>query len=601
MPKSLGEKIKRKVLICAGSGCILSGGQPVIEALTKAIEDLCLSDVEVVLTGCHGFCQQGPIIVIKPEGVFYPCVNTESVLRIAKEHLLGGKVVTDLLYTDPVSGQRIALYNEINFYKKQTRIVLKNSGLIDPEDIDDYMAVGGYSGLKKALTTMKPNDVISEIKAAGLRGRGGAGFPTGLKWELARGYKGSIKYIICNGDEGDPGAFMDRSLLEGDPQGVIEGMAIAAYAVGSTQGYVYVRAEYPLAVKRLTVAIEQARGKGMLGSSILGSSFSFDIEIKEGAGAFVCGESTALTQAIEGKRGMPRVTPPRSVEKGLFGQPTVLNNVETLANVPTIIEKGAPWFRSIGTPGSPGTKIFALTGKVKNTGLIEVPMGTTLSAIIYDIGGGLDGGELKAVQIGGPSGGCISKEHLDRGVDFDSLTDIGAMIGSGGMVVMDETSCMVDLARYFLAFTQAESCGKCVPCRIGTKRMLEMLEGIVKGKSSPGDLELIEELAQDIRVSALCGLGQTAPNPVITMLEYFKEEFTEHIRDKRCRAGSCSDLIAYLIDQKICTGCGVCKKRCPAHAISGERKKPHLIDEEKCVKCGICKQHCVFEAIYVSK
>ncbi|MDI6799771.1 MAG: NADH-ubiquinone oxidoreductase-F iron-sulfur binding region domain-containing protein [Actinomycetota bacterium] len=571
-------------------------------ALEDAVGRLGLSDVEVTLTGCHGFCQQGPIVVVKPEGIFYPMVTSDSAVRIAEEHLAGGQVVDDLLYVDPTSGGKVSLYDEINFYKKQTRIVLKNCGHIDPESIDDYVESGGYVALKKAISGMSPDDVISEVKAACLRGRGGAGFETGLKWELARKAPGEIKYIICNADEGDPGAFMDRSVLEGDPHAVLEGMAIAAYGVGSAQGYVYVRAEYPLAIKRLKVAIEGAKERSLLGENILGTDFSFDIKIKEGAGAFVCGESTALSFSIEGKRGMPRITPPRSVEKGLFGQPTVLNNVETLANVPAIIEKGAAWFRSIGTEGSPGTKIFALTGKVKNTGLIEVPMGTSLSTIINDIGGGApNGGELKAVQIGGPSGGCIPKEHLDRPVDFDSLTDIGAMIGSGGLVALDETSCMVDLARYFLAFTQEESCGKCIPCRIGTKRMLEILTRMVKGKSCEEELTLLEELAQDIKVSALCGLGQTAPNPVITMLRYFKEEFVQHVKERKCAAGSCSDLISYVIDEKICTGCGVCVKRCPAHAVRGERKKPHTIDQDKCVKCGICKQHCVFEAIYISK
>ncbi|MDO8886273.1 NADH-quinone oxidoreductase subunit NuoF [Candidatus Oleimmundimicrobium sp.] len=591
-----------KVFICTGTGCVLSGSEKVKTAFKNELKKRKILEIDIVQTGCHGFCQQGPIVVIQPTGVFYPRVSVENVPRIVEEHLVGGKVVEDLLYEDSLTNKKIPLYKDINFYKKQNRIVLRNCGLIDPENVDDYIEHGGYKAFKKVLSEMAPEDVVEEIKASGLRGRGGAGFPTGLKWDFARKASGDIKYIICNADEGDPGAFMDRSVLEGDPHSILEGMMIAGYAIGATEGYIYARAEYPLAVKRLRIAVEQARKKGFLGKNILGSSLNFEIKIKEGAGAFVCGEETALMASIEGKRGMPRIRPPFPAQSGLWGKPTNINNVETLANIAWIITNGADKFAAIGTGKSKGTKIFAITGKVKNGGLVEVPMGTTLRDIIFDICGGIkEDKEFKAVQIGGPSGGCLPAKFLDISIDYESLTETGAIVGSGGMVVMDESSCIVDLAKYFLAFTQKESCGKCVPCRIGTKRMFEMLQRMTRGESSEEEIVLLEQLAQDVKVSSLCGLGQTAPNPVLTMLKYFREEFEEHVKEGKCRAGVCSELIAYVIKENVCKGCGVCKKHCPVGAISGEKKHPHEIDIEKCVKCGICMQHCPFDAIYIAK
>jgi len=593
---------QNRVFICTGTGCILSGADRVNAAFKEEFKKRKISEIDIVQTGCHGFCQQGPIIVIQPEGIFYPMVSAENVARIVEEHLLGGKIIDDLLYKDPSTGEKVPFYKDINFYKKQTRIVLRNCGQIDPEEIDNYIEHGGYEALKKVLSEMTPEEVVEEVKASCLRGRGGAGFPTGIKWDFARKASGDVKYLICNADEGDPGAFMDRSVLEGDPHSVLEGMMIAAYAIGASVGYIYVRAEYPLAVKRLKIAVEHVKKKGFLGKNILGSSFNFEIKIKEGAGAFVCGEETALMASIEGRRGTPRVRPPFPAQSGLWGKPTNINNVETLANIAWIIINGANKFAAIGTEKSKGTKIFAVTGKVKNGGLVEVPMGTSLREVIFDICGGVkDDEEFKAVQIGGPSGGCLPAEFLDTPIDYESLTQTGAIVGSGGMVVMDESSCMVDLARYFLAFTQKESCGKCVPCRVGTKRMLEMLQRMTKGESNEEELVLLENLAQDIKVSSLCGLGQTAPNPVLTMFKYFRKEFEEHVKEGRCRAGVCSELIAYIIKENICKGCGVCKKHCPVGAISGEKKQPHEIDVAKCVKCGICMQHCPFDAIYVAE
>ncbi len=590
---------KKRVLICTGTGCVLSGSLEVSKAFESELKKAKLEgQVSLTLSGCHGFCSQGPIVVIYPEGVFYPLVQPEQVPRIVKEHLKKGEIVEEFLFTDPVTGKKIPTYRDISFYKKQTRLVLRNCGVIDPENIDEYIERDGYSALKQVLS-VSPEEVIEEVKKSGLRGRGGAGFPTGLKWELTREASGEVKYVICNGDEGDPGAFMDRSILEGDPHAVIEGMAIGAYAIGASEGYIYVRAEYPLAVKRLKVAINQAREKGFLGENIFDSSFSFDIKIKEGAGAFVCGESTALMFSIEGKRGMPRVTPPRSTEAGLWGKPTCLNNVETFANVPIILNKGADWFASIGTENSKGTKIFAVTGKVKNSGLVEVPMGTTLREVIFDICGGIkDNGEFKAVQIGGPSGGCLPEEFLDTPIDYESLNATGAIMGSGGMVIMDKSTCMVDLARFFINFTQNESCGKCVPCRLGTRRMLEMLTRLTKGKTRDDDLELLETLARDVKAASLCGLGQTAPNPVLTTLKYFSEEYEVHLKERRCFAGVCKELVVYAIKENLCKGCRVCAKHCPVGAISGAKKEVHRIDESKCVKCGLCMTHCPFDAVY---
>lgn len=602
MVKIKVKEKQNKVFICTGTGCVLSGSEKVKSAFKEEFKKRKISEIDIVQTGCHGFCQQGPIVVIQPEGVFYPRISAENVPQIVEEHLIGGEVVEDLLYEDSQTGKKIPLYKDINFYQKQNRIVLRNCGQIDPEEIDDYIEHGGYKALEKVLSKMSPEEVVEEVKASGLRGRGGAGFPTGLKWSFAQKAPGDVKYVICNADEGDPGAFMDRSVLEGDPHSVLEGMMIAAYAIGASEGYIYVRAEYPLAVKRLKIAVEHAKKKGFSGKNILGSSFDFEIKIKEGAGAFVCGEETALMASIEGKRGMPRIRPPFPAQSGLWGKPTNINNVETLANIAWIITNGADKFAAIGTEKSKGTKIFAVTGKVKNGGLVEVPMGTTLRKVIFDICGGIkDDKKFKAVQIGGPSGGCLPAEFLDTPIDYESLTQTGAIVGSGGMVVMDESSCVVDLAKYFLTFTQKESCGKCVPCRVGTKRMLEMLERMTKGESDEKELVLLEELARDVKVASLCGLGQTAPNPILTMLEYFQEEFEEHVKEGRCRAGVCSELIAYVIKENACRGCGVCKKHCPMGAIAGEKKQPHEIDVTKCVKCGICMQYCPFDAIYIAK
>lgn len=597
-----GNGGKRTLLVCQGTGCVSSKSPQITEALRREIEAQGLSaSVEVKLTGCHGFCERGPIVIVEPEGIFYCSVKVKDAAEIVQSHLRDHKPVERLFYKDPVTKQAVPRYADIKFYKEQQRLVLRNCGHIDPESIDDYLAAGGYKGLAKVLKEMTPDQVIEEVTISGLRGRGGAGFPTGKKWTEARRSKRTPKYVVCNADEGDPGAFMDRSTLEGDPHTVMEGMIICGYAIGSSEGYIYVRAEYPLAVKRLRNAIQQAEERGFLGKNILGSGFDFTLHIREGAGAFVCGEGSALMYSIEGRRGMPRVKPPRSVESGLWGMPTVLNNVKTFAVIPLIMLNGGKWFAGIGSPNSPGTAVFALTGKIANSGLVEVPMGATLRHIIFDIGGGLQGGkEFKAVQTGGPSGGCLPASQLDLPVDFDSLGNAGAIMGSGGMVVMDKRTCMVDVARFFLAFTQDESCGKCNPCRIGTELLLGILERITRGDGKPGDVELLEEWSQDIIKTSLCGLGRSAPNPVLSTIRYFRDEYEAHINEKRCPAGVCKALISFAIDEEKCKGCGLCVKNCPVEAITLiEKKKPVKLDQDKCIKCGTCIENCRLDAIIV--
>ena len=588
------------VLVCGGTGCTSSGSHQLIERFEQQLKEKGLEkEVKVVRTGCFGLCEAGPVVIIYPEGTFYSRVKVEDVDEIVSEHLLKGRKVQHLVYVDHVTHESTVTksLDEIGFYKQQKRIALKNCGVIDPENIDEYIAFDGYKALAKALTEMTREQVIQEVLDSGLRGRGGGGFPTGLKWKFGYNSPADQKYIACNADEGDPGAFMDRSLLEGDPHAVIEAMAIGGYAIGASEGYIYVRAEYPIAVKRLQVAIGQAREYGLLGKNIFGTDFNFDLHIRLGAGAFVCGEETALMNSIEGKRGEPRPRPPFPAVKGLFGKPTVLNNVETYANIPQIILKGAKWYASIGTERSKGTKVFALGGKINNTGLVEIPMGTPLRTIIYDIGGGIPNGKkFKAVQTGGPSGGCLPAALLDTQIDYDNLIAAGSMMGSGGMIVMDEDNCMVDIARFFLDFTVDESCGKCTPCRIGTRRMLEILERIVEGKGEEGDIEKLEALAKNIKATALCGLGQTAPNPVLSTLRYFRDEYEAHIKEKRCPAHHCQALLNYVISDK-CRGCTLCSKVCPAGAISGEVRKQHHIDTSKCLKCGACMEKCRFGAI----
>lgn len=588
------------VLVCGGTGCTSSGSETILSALEKEIGTAGLSDeIKVIKTGCFGLCALGPIMVVYPEGAFYSMVKPEDIPEIVSEHFVKGRIVTRLLYQSTLEEDGSAKsLNETDFYKKQFRIALRNCGVIDPENINEYIAYDGYQALGKALTEMTPSEVIDAISQSGLRGRGGGGFPTGKKWEFAALQPKGQKYVVCNADEGDPGAFMDRSILEGDPNVLIEAMAIAGYAIGADSGVVYIRAEYPIAVKRLQIAIDEARGLGLLGKNIFGSDFSFDLQIRLGAGAFVCGEETALLTSIEGKRGEPRPRPPYPAVSGLFGKPTIINNVETFANVPRIILNGAEWFAGIGSERSKGTKVFALGGKITNTGLVEVPMGITLREIVEEIGGGIPGGgRFKAAQTGGPSGGCIPASHIDVKIDYDNLIALGSMMGSGGLIVMDESTCMVDIAKFFLAFTVDESCGKCVPCRIGTKRLYEMLDKITKGEGTLEDLDKMEELCHHIKESSLCGLGQSAPNPVLSTLKYFRDEYVAHVVDKKCPAGVCKSLLNYSIDSSKCIGCTLCAKNCPVGAITGDVKQPHSIDTGKCVKCGICETKCRFGAI----
>lgn len=596
---NIGADTREKhILVCHGTGCTSSKSPKIIENFRKILEEKGIENVRVIQTGCFGLCAKGPIVIIRPEDTFYAHVKPEDCEEIINTHIIDGNKVERLLCKD-IDGTVAQRLDELTFYKKQKRIALKNCGLIDPENIDEYIAFDGYQALHKVLTEMSENEVIECLTNSGLRGRGGAGFPTGKKWYFAKLEKADQKYIVCNADEGDPGAFMDRSILEGDPHSVIEAMAIAGYAIGATQGYVYVRAEYPIAVNRLRIAIEQAREYGLLGDNIFGTGFKFDVDIRLGAGAFVCGEETALLESIEGKRGQPRVKPPYPASKGLFGKPTVINNVETLANITRIILNGAEWYSSIGTENSKGTKVFALGGNVMNVGLVEVPMGTTLREIVFEIGGGIPNGKaFKAAQTGGPSGGCIPAEHLDTPIDYESLMQIGSMMGSGGLIVMDETKCMVDIARFYLDFTVSESCGKCTPCRIGTKRMLEILTRMCEGTSSLEEIDKLEKLALNIKKSSICGLGQSAPNPVLSTLKYFRDEYVEHVSENKCRAGYCKALCNLVIDPEKCKGCHICAKNCPVNAISGELKQPHVIDPEICIKCNTCIGKCPFKAIH---
>ena len=588
---------EKHILVCHGTGCTSSKSPKIIENFRKIIDEKGIKNVRVIQTGCFGLCAKGPIVIIRPEDTFYAMVKPEDCEEIINTHILEGKTVERLLCKD-INNSVVQRLDELTFYKKQERIALKNCGIIDPENIDEYIAFDGYKALEKVLFEMSQDDVINEITDSGLRGRGGAGFPTGKKWYFTKIAEGDQKYVVCNADEGDPGAFMDRSILEGDPHSVIEAMMIAGYAVGANKGYIYVRAEYPIAVHRFQTAINQAKEYGILGKNIFGTDFSFDLEIRLGAGAFVCGEETALLESIEGRSGRPRLKPPFPANCGLWQKPTLINNVETYANITKIILNGAKWYSSIGTEKSKGTKVFALGGNVVNVGLVEVPMGTTLREIVFDIGGGIPGGhEFKAAQTGGPSGGCIPAEHLDTPIDYESLSQIGSMMGSGGLIVMDDTKCMVNLAKFYLGFTVDESCGKCTPCRIGTKRMLEILERITEGNGETEDLEKLERLAKTIQKASVCGLGQTAPNPVLSTMKYFRDEYIAHIRDKKCPAKECKALRAIEIDPEKCRGCGICKKNCPVNAITGEVKQPHKIDEDVCIKCGTCISKCPFKAI----
>lgn len=591
---------RKQVLVCGGTGCTSSGSKKVIEALENSLKANGIEDeILVVRTGCFGLCALGPIMIVYPEGAFYSQATPEGVERIVKEHLKDGNVVKDLLYKETVheDGSIISL-SETNFYKKQMRISLRNCGVIDPEQIEEYIAVDGYQALHKVLTSMTPDEVIDEITKSGLRGRGGGGFPTGRKWAFAKASQNDVKYVCCNADEGDPGAFMDRSILEGDPHCLIEAMTIAGFAIGAHQGYVYIRAEYPIAVERLSIALEDARQHGLLGKNIFGTGFDFDIEIRLGAGAFVCGEETALMTSIEGNRGEPRPRPPFPAVKGLFGKPTVLNNVETYSNIAQIILKGSDWYSSIGTETSKGTKVFALGGKITNVGLVEVPMGTTLREIVEEIGGGIPNGKkFKAAQTGGPSGGCIPAEHIDTPIDYDSLIALGSMMGSGGLIVLDEDTCMVDISKFYLEFTVDESCGKCTPCRVGTKRLLQLLNKITRGEGTMEDLTKIDDLAKHMKSSSLCALGQSAPNPVLSTLKYFKDEYVAHIQDKTCPAGVCKALTKYEIIADKCKGCTLCARKCPVSAIEGTVKNPHVINQDKCIKCGLCASNCKFGAI----
>ena len=589
---------KSHVLVCGGTGCTSNGSAKIREELARQLKANHMEDdVQIVETGCFGLCAVGPVVIVYPEAAFYSGVHADDVTDIVNEHLIKGRLVTRLLHTERVGEPPVKALTDTEFYRRQTRVALRNCGVIDPENIDEYIARDGYAALIKCLTEYEPQQVIDMVKASGLRGRGGAGFPTGTKWQFVKNAAGDVKYVCCNADEGDPGAFMDRSVLEGDPHSVIEAMTIAAYAVGGTQGYIYVRAEYPIAVDRCRIAIKQAREYGLLGKNILGTDFSFDIELRLGAGAFVCGEETALMVSVEGNRGEPRPRPPFPANKGLFGKPTLLNNVETYANITQIIMNGPDWFASMGTEKSKGTKVFALGGKIVNTGLVEVPMGTTLREIVYDIGGGIPKGkQFKAAQTGGPSGGCIPPRHLDVPIDYDKLIEIGSMMGSGGLIVMDEDTCMVDIAKFFLEFTVDESCGKCTPCRIGTKRLLEMLNKVTDGTATMEDLDKMEELCYYIKENSLCGLGQTAPNPVLSTLRYFREEYETHIKEKRCPAKVCKKLVSYHITDA-CKGCTLCKRNCPVGAIEGEVRQKHVIDQSKCIKCGACMDGCRFKAI----
>ncbi len=597
------ETGKKYVTICGGTGCQAYGCNDIANALKNELARLDLQEeFSVKITGCHGFCERGPIVVIQPDGIFYQRVKLKDIPDIVGKTLLQHEIIPRLLYVDPKTQKEIIKEEEVPFYKKQERIIFGNNGFIDPTEVKDYIALDGYKALTKALFEMTADEVVEEIKASGLRGRGGGGFSTGTKWDICRSAQSKLKYVICNADEGDPGAYMDRSILEGNPHSIIEGMVVGAYAIGASRGYIYVRMEYPLAVRNITLALKQARELGLLGDSILGSEFSFDIEIFKGAGAFVSGEETSLMASIEGRRAFPRQRPPFPAQSGLWGKPTNINNVETWANVPHIINKGADWFSSIGTRKSKGTKIFSLVGKINNTGLVEVPMGITLREIIEDIGGGIkEGKKFKAVQTGGPSGGCIPAEELDLPIDFESLAKAGSIMGSGGMIVMDESTCMVDIARYFLNFTQEESCGKCAPCRIGTRQMVQILTRITEGKGEEGDIKKLEELAKTVKEGSLCGLGQTAPNPVLTTLRVFREEYEAHIRDKSCPALACKNLIAFYIEPEKCVGCMLCLKSCPVDAISGSRKEVHVIDQNLCIKCGACYEICPVKIKAVSK